>query len=81
MVFFPQIQLMEKTLRRTLTTTTLDHLARNNMLREVGRFNGVKYVSNTSDSFSVLGKAKLQNRGGESTDYLVFRVTVIIRAS
>ena len=73
---------MDKTLRRTLTTTTLDHLARNNMLREVGRFNGVKYVSNTSDSFSVLGKAKLQNRGGgESTDYLVFRVTVIIRAS
>ena len=55
---------MDKTLRRTLTTTTLDHLARNNMLREVGRFNGVKYVSNTSDSFSVLGKAKLQNRGG-----------------
>ena len=74
---------MDKTLRRTLTKTTLDHLARNNMLREVGRFNGVKYVSNISDSFSVLGKAKLQNRGGggESTDYLVFRETVIIRAS
>ena len=55
---------MDKTLRRTLTKTTLDHLARNNMLRKVGRFNGVKYVSNTSDSFSVLRKAKLQNRGG-----------------
>ena len=51
---FQQIQLMEKTLRRTLTKTTLDHLARNNMARKVDHFNGVQYVSSTTnDPFPV----------------------------
>ena len=60
---------MDKTLRRTLTKTTLDHLARNNMARKVDHFNGVHYVSSTTnDPFPVLRKAKLPNydrEGGE----------------
>ena len=60
MVFFLQIQLLDKTFRRTLTKPTLDHLARNNMVRGVGHYNGVKYVpSTTNNPFS--GKAKLKN--------------------
>ena len=59
---FQQIQLKDKTLRSTLTKTTLDHLARNNMARKVDHFNGVQCVSSTTnDPFPVLRKAKLPN--------------------
>ena len=43
-IFFQQIQLLDKTFCRTLTKTTLDHLARNNMVKRVGLCNCVKYV-------------------------------------
>ena len=53
-----QIQPLDKTLGRTLAQTTLDHLARNNMVRRVGHYNGV----NMSQLKQItLGKAKLQN--------------------
>ena len=45
--FFPQTQLLNKTFGRTLTKTTLDHLARNSTVRRVGHYNGVKYVPST----------------------------------
>ena len=38
-IFFQQIQLLDGTFCRTLTQTTLDHLARNNMVRRVGHYN------------------------------------------
>ena len=50
MVFFLQIQLLDKTFRRTLTKPTLDHLARNNMVREVDHYNDVKYVPSTTNN-------------------------------
>ena len=74
---------MDKTLRRTLTKTTLDHLARNNMARKVDHFNGVQYVSSTTnDPFPVLRKAKLPNddrEGGEGGG--APKLGVIVRAS
>ena len=79
---FQQIQLKDKTLRSTLTKTTLDHLARNNMARKVDHFNGVQCVSSTTnDPFPVLRKAKLPNddrEGGEGGDA---KLGVIVRAS
>ena len=48
--FFLQIQLLDKTFRRTLTKPTLDHLARNNMVREVDHYNGVKYFPSTTNN-------------------------------
>ena len=66
---FQRIQLKDKALRRTLTKTTLDPLARNNMARKVDHLNGVQCVSSTTnDPFPVLRKAKLPNddrEGGE----------------
>lgn len=50
MVFFLQTQLLDKTFRRTLTKPTLDHLARNNMVREVDHYNDVKYVPSTTNN-------------------------------
>ena len=81
---FQQIQLKDKTLRRTLTKTTLDHLARNNMARKVDHFNGVQCVSSTTnDPFPVLRKAKLPNddrEGGEGGGGGP-KLGVIVRAS
>ena len=83
---FQRIQLKDKTLRRTLTKTTLDHLARNNMARKVDHFNGVQCVSSTTnDPFPVLRKAKLPNDdreegeggGGVKLAWLFGRATVI----
>ena len=73
MIFFQQIQLLDKTLRRTLTKRTLDHLGHNKMVRSVGLFNNVKYVSRkTNDPFPVLRKAKPQQNDhkGEQADRL-----------
>ena len=79
-IFFSRSKLKEKTLRRTLTKTMLDHLARNNMARKVDHFNGVQcFSSTTNDPFPVLRKAKLPNddrEGGEGP-----KLGVIVRAS
>ena len=73
---------MEKTLRRTLIKTTLDHLARNNMARKVDHFNGVQYVSSTTnDPFPVLRKAKLPNDDREGGRGEERQTSVIARAS
>ena len=76
---------MDKTLRRSLTKTTLDHLARNNMARKVDHFNGVQYVSSTTnDPFPVLRKAKLPNydrEGGGGGGGKDRQTSVIARAS
>ena len=63
---FQRIQLKDKTLRRTLTKTTLDHLARNNMARKVDHFNGVQCVSSTTnDPFSEKQSYQMMTEKGE----------------
>ena len=72
---------MDKTLRRTLTKTTLDHLARNNMARKVDHLNDVQCVSSTTnDPFPVLRKAKLPNDDREEGEG-GRKIGVIVRAS
>ena len=79
MIFFWQIQLLDKPLRRTLTKTTLDHLAHNNMVRRVDHYNGVKYVpSTTNNPFSEKQSYKIISgvEVGGPTDLLMLNVTV-----
>ena len=82
---FQRIQLKDKTLRRTLTKTTLDHLARNNMARKVDHFNGVQCVSSAkNDPFPILRRAKLPNddrEGEEGGGGGGPKLGVIVRAS
>ena len=47
MTFDQQIQLLDETLGRALTKTTLDHLVHNDMVRGVGHYNDVEYVPST----------------------------------
>ena len=47
MTFVEQIQLLDKTLGRALSKTTLDRLVHNDMVRGVGHYNDVEYVPST----------------------------------
>ena len=66
--FFSKSGSWKKTLRRTLTKSTLDHLARNSLVRGVGHFNAFVIVKN---------RCYTKNRRLESIFYSLFTAVVI----